>query len=143
MLFVFRPIMPTPSVVIETTDTTGATSIFRQSSNDIEDDRLKEDDDNDQRSSSSSSSSSSSCSGGSGGGGGGGDAARSKGGRHSIVGTKVLWPCKGMTDFHFSLMVGVIVFLIFWILLLLRIYMPELYLDEEDLKEKVDENLAS
>ena len=36
------------------------------------------------------------------------------------------WPC-GMTNFHVSLIVGVIGFFIFWLGLLLRIYLPHDY----------------
>lgn len=43
-----------------------------------------------------------------------------------IMGTGVLWPW-GMTNFHFSLCVGVIGFFIFWLVLLLRIYLPDEY----------------
>jgi len=47
---------------------------------------------------------------------------------HYIVGTNMPWPC-GMTNFHFSLCVGCICFLIFWVLLLLRIYLPSEYFE--------------
>ncbi|TRY73352.1 hypothetical protein TCAL_06991 [Tigriopus californicus] len=40
--------------------------------------------------------------------------------------SRLKWPC-GMTNFHFSLCIGVVGFAIFWLLLLLRIYLPEEY----------------
>lgn len=36
------------------------------------------------------------------------------------------WPC-GLTNFHFSLIIGIAGFFIFWLLLLLRIYLPGEY----------------
>ena len=43
---------------------------------------------------------------------------------NTIIGTNVRWPC-GMTNFHVSLCVGVMGFCVFWLILLLRIYLPE------------------
>ena len=49
-----------------------------------------------------------------------------------VMGTGLIWPW-GMTNFHFSLCVGVIGFFIFWLVLLLRIYLPDEYwVDEEE-----------
>jgi hypothetical protein len=38
------------------------------------------------------------------------------------------WPC-GMTNFHCYLLVGIFFFFVFWLLLLLRIYLPGDYFD--------------
>ena len=54
------------------------------------------------------------------------DEGRGRGSGHHVLGTSALWPW-GMTNFHFSLCVGVVGFLIFWLVLLLRIYLPDKY----------------
>ena len=38
------------------------------------------------------------------------------------------WPC-GMTNFHCSLIIGIAGFVVFWVLLLLRIYLPDEYFE--------------
>ncbi len=52
-----------------------------------------------------------------------------------ILGTKKEWPW-GMSNFHFSLCVGCICFCIFWLILLLRIYLPDEYWFSEEALEK-------
>ncbi len=41
-----------------------------------------------------------------------------------VMGTSLSWPF-GITNFHFGLCVGIVGFLVFWLVLLLRIYLPE------------------
>jgi len=97
--------------VIETTDDKGDTSIFRDSAYSDQEAVI------DAASSADSN--------------GSADAERATVGlsrAHYIMGTNLPWPC-GMTNFHFSLCVGCICFLIFWVLLLLRIYLPSEYFE--------------
>lgn len=47
------------------------------------------------------------------------------------------WPCRDMTNFHCYLLFGLICFFIFWLLLLLRIYLPDTYFHGQDPKEAV------
>ena len=59
---------------------------------------------------------------------------------HALIGNlgNVEWPCREMTNFHCYLIIGLTGFFIFWLLLLLRIYLPDDYF--HDPKETVPEN---
>ncbi len=46
------------------------------------------------------------------------------------------WPCEWMSNFHFSMMVGCFCFAIFWLVLLLRIYLPDKYWINKDHEEE-------
>jgi len=54
--------------------------------------------------------------------------------------SNISWPCRDMTNFHCYLMMGLIAFFIFWLLLLLRIYLPSDYFEDSDPTEVVPEN---